>query len=80
MSKINVLGASCMDILVSDVVPSSFFSGFYKTKNISSSFGGDALNEAVVLSSLGGDVCLNTIVGDDVAGRMLIDHLQNNGG
>ena len=77
MSKINVIGASCIDLLVSYVDKDKFFSGTYKVDNIKPSYGGDALNQSVVLSKLNNDVKLITIVGDDTYGKDIISYLDN---
>ncbi|MCR4634030.1 MAG: carbohydrate kinase family protein [Erysipelotrichaceae bacterium] len=79
MSKINVLGASCIDILVEKADRKAFFSGKYKADRIMTSFGGDALNEAVVLKALGNDVSLSTIVGNDPGGHMIAAFLKEKG-
>ena len=79
MSKINVLGASCIDILVDKADKEQFFSGRYKADQIKTSFGGDGLNEAVVLAALGNDVSFSTILGDDPSGHMIFDFLKQNG-
>ena len=79
MSKINVLGASCIDILVDRADRKEFFSGKYKADRIMTSFGGDALNEAVVLKALGNDVSLSTILGDDPSGHMIAGFLKEKG-
>ena len=79
MSAINVIGASCIDLLVSDVDREKFFSGTFKAPSIKTSFGGDAFNEAIVLKKLGRDVSLKTIAGNDVYGHMIREHLFNNG-
>ena len=77
MSKINVIGASCIDLLVSYVDIDKFFSGTYKVDNIKVSYGGDALNQSVVLNKLNDDVRLITIVGDDTYGKNIISFLNN---
>ena len=70
-----MIGASCVDLLLSEVDRDRFFSGSCKVKNITTSFGGDALNEALVLKRLGNDVSLKTILGNDFYGRMIKEHL-----
>lgn len=77
MSKINVIGASCIDLLVSYVDIDKFFSGTYKVDNIKASYGGDALNQSIVLNKLNDDVRLITIVGDDTYGKDIISFLNN---
>ena len=79
MSKINVLGASCIDILVDQADKNEFFSGRYKADQIKTSFGGDGLNESVVLAALGNDVSFSTILGEDPSGHMIFDFLKRRG-
>lgn len=76
MSRIQVMGASCIDILVQGVDRKEFFSGKYKAERIISSFGGDALNEAVVLAAFGEDVKLSTLLGKDPAGEQISGFLK----
>ncbi len=71
------MGASCIDILVQGVDQQRFFSGKYKAERILSSFGGDALNEAVVLAAFDEDVKLSTLLGDDPAGKQISDFLKS---
>lgn len=70
------MGASCIDILVQGVDREKFFSGKYKAERIISFFGGDALNEAVVLAAFGEDVKLSTLLGKDPAGAQITDFLK----
>ena len=77
MSKINVIGASCVDILINDVDKEKFFSGSYKTGSMSTGLGGDALNEALVLKRFDNDVKLITVLGNDFYGEYIADHLKD---
>ena len=77
VSEINVIGGSCIDLLMKNVDEESFFSGRYKVESIKTSFGGDALNESSVLRYFGKDVKLITIVGDDYYGDLIIDYLEH---
>ena len=77
MSNINVIGASCIDILLSKIDKDKFFTGKYKIDSINTYFGGDALNETLVLNHLNDDVKLISVLGDDIYGKMIIDHLNN---
>ena len=76
MSSINIVGASCLDLLIKNTDEKSFFSGSYKSERIITSFGGDALNEALVLAHFGNDVKLCTLLGNDPAGRMIRNKLD----
>ena len=77
VSKINIIGGSCIDLLMKNVDEKSFFSGKYKVSSIKTSYGGDALNEASVLRHFGSDVKLITIVGDDSYGDLIISYLKD---
>ncbi|MBO4919426.1 MAG: carbohydrate kinase family protein [Erysipelotrichaceae bacterium] len=79
MSKINVLGAACVDLLVQGVDKEKVFSGSYKADRIFSMYGGDALNESIVLKHFGCDVRLISILGNDSNGRWIKDKLDNEG-
>jgi len=72
--KIVIIGAAILDILVSPAERSVFDTGSFPADAISMSFGGDALNEATVLSALGKKVYLITVIGDDHAGTLILDH------
>ncbi len=63
MSKINVIGASCIDIPISNIDKNDFFSNKHKVDQIKMSYGGDALNEAVVLSHFRADTRLISVLG-----------------
>ena len=76
---ITVIGAAILDVLAGPVNPSVFQKGSLPMQNISLSFGGDALNEAVVLSQLGMDVELISKVGNDEAGKRVLDFLKEKG-
>lgn len=78
VSLINVVGGSCVDLLMKNVNEEAFFSGSYKVESIRTSFGGDALNESSVLRHFNKDVRLISIVGDDAYGDLIIDYLKNN--
>ena len=75
MKKVLVIGAAIVDIMVSGADASVFQAGSRPTEGIRLSFGGDALNEATVLRHLGIPVRLETVVGDDEAGRLLLRHM-----
>lgn len=77
--KIMLTGAAIMDVLVTPAGKEVFDIGSYPAEEISMSFGGDALNEAVVLSNLGKDVYLNTILGDDIESKTVESYCQENG-
>lgn len=73
---ITIIGAAILDVLAGPVDANVFQSGSHPMKNITLSFGGDALNEAVVLSQLGAEVELISKVGNDEAGKRILDFLE----
>ena len=73
---ITVIGAAIVDILASPVSETVFSAGSVPMDTIQMSFGGDALNEAVILSAFGKKVQLISKVGDDEAGRRVLGFLQ----
>lgn len=77
--KIVIIGAAILDILVSPAERSVFDTGSFPADAISMSFGGDALNEATVLSALGRKVDFITVIGDDQPGRLILDHCSRQG-
>lgn len=76
MSKINVIGASCIDILISNIDKNDFFSNKHIVDQIKMSFGGDALNESVVLSHFKADTKLISVLGNDDAGKRVLEYLK----
>ena len=76
---ITVIGAAIIDILALPVNESVFSAGSIPMETIQMSFGGDALNETVILSSFGKKVQLISKVGDDEAGKRVLGFLQEKG-
>ena len=76
---VTVIGAAVMDILAGAVGPEVFETGSMPMEYIRTSYGGDALNEAVVLSKLGKKVELITRLGDDDVGARTMQFLRENG-
>lgn len=77
--KITVIGAAIIDILAGPVNENLFQTGSMSMQMTKMSFGGDALNEAVVLSRLGKKTELITKVGNDEAGKRVLDYTKDNG-
>ena len=77
--KIMLTGAGIIDLLVAPAEKSVFETGSYPAEDISMSFGGDALNEAVVLAHLGKKVYLNAVFGDDLEGKTVQRYCEENG-
>lgn len=78
-NKVVIAGAAIVDVLVSPAEPDVFQTGSYPAETIHMSVGGDALNEATILSKLGVDVRLETVIGCDMAGEMLWNHCRQTG-
>lgn len=76
---VTVIGAAIIDVLAGPVNASVFEIGSQAMSQTKLSFGGDALNEAVVLSRMGKQVQLISKVGNDDAGTRVLDYLKENG-
>lgn len=79
MFDITVIGPAVIDVLASPFDMEAVMAGSRDMEQIRLSFGGDALNESVVLARLGKKVRLISKVGDDVAGRRILSYLEENG-
>lgn len=73
---ITVVGAAIIDILASPVNENVFATGSIPLDTIQMSFGGDALNETLILSCMGKRVQLVSKVGEDEAGKRILGALQ----
>ena len=76
---VTVIGAAVMDVLAGAVGPQVFDIGSMPMEYIRTSYGGDALNEAVVLSKLGRKTELITRLGEDDVGARTMQFLRENG-
>ena len=65
-----VIGAAILDILARPTSESVFESGSYACDDIKISFGGDALNDAILLSKMGKSVELISVIGNDKEGHI----------
>lgn len=74
-----IIGAAIIDVLVRPVSEEVFQTGSCAAEDIRMSPGADALNEATILSRMGKKVQLETVIGDDKAGRYLMEHCRENG-
>ena len=66
-----IIGASILDVLALPTSENVFNVGSYPCEDISLSYGGDALNEAIILSKLNKRVELISLIGNDEAGKMI---------
>lgn len=77
--QITIIGAAIMDVLASPVKISKLEIGTQPMDDIRLSYGGDALNESVVLSRLGIKPRLISKIGDDTAGDQILKFLLGEG-
>lgn len=78
-NQITIIGAAIMDVLASPVRFSELKIGSLPMNDIRLSYGGDALNEAVILSRLGINTKLISKIGDDTAGNQILNFLNSEG-
>lgn len=79
MKNISIIGAGVVDVLVGAVDEKIFARSSTPADFVKISFGGDALNEAIALSRLGKKVQWISKVGDDDAGRRILNYAAENG-
>lgn len=76
---ITVIGAAIIDVLACPVEPDVFTKGSLPVQAMRMGIGGDAANEALVLAGLGKKVWLQTVLGNDLAGRIVLEELRRAG-
>ncbi len=76
---ITVIGNAIVDVLAGPVSRDVFRLGSHSVEKIKLSFGGDALNEAVLLSRFGKRVELISRLGKDEAGHRVLGYIRENG-
>lgn len=79
MNRISIIGVGVIDILVGAVDEKLFIGDGQDVDYTKISFGGDALNQAVALSRLGKNIQWISKVGDDDAGRRILNYAEGNG-
>lgn len=79
MYDITVIGAAIVDVLAAPADPAVFTVNSMPADEIRLSFGGDALNESVILSRMGKKVQLITKIGADESGRRVLNYMRENG-
>ena len=77
--EISIIGAGVVDVLVGAVNEETFSRHSSPMDFIEMSFGGDALNEAIVLSRLGKKVEWISKIGNDDAGDRILNYATENG-
>ena len=75
---ISIIGPGVIDVLAGAVDDKILSRVSSPMDFVEISFGGDALNEAVVLSRLGKQVQWISKVGDDEAGRRVLNYAEEN--
>lgn len=75
--NINIIGPGILDILINPINRNNIFNS-KDVDNIVSSFGGDALNQSVILSRLGKSPNLISKVGNDNTGSQILNFLKQN--
>ena len=74
-----IIGASIIDLPAGPVDASVFQSGSHPVERLAFQVGGDAINEATVLSYLGHNIKLISKIGSDLGGRFIQEHCDRNG-
>lgn len=74
-----VVGAAILDIPAGPVDASVFGSGSHPVEAIRMHTGGDALNESIILARMGKRVHLISRVGEDMAGRFIVEQCRREG-
>lgn len=77
--KIVIIGAAILDVLVQGADQEVFEKGSWPAEDIRMSVGGDGINEATILRKLGLPVRLQTIIGDDMPGKIVREHCRKYG-
>lgn len=73
------IGAAIVDIPLQPVSRDIFDIESCPLQQISMTIGGDAINEATVMSRLGHKIGLMSMVGNDAVGNYIIEHCEKNG-
>ncbi len=73
------IGAAIVDIPLRPVHRDMFEIESFPLEQISMTIGGDAINEATIMSRLGHKIGLMSMVGKDAVGNFIIEHCQKNG-
>ena len=77
--EVVIIGAAIVDLPLCPVGREVFDTVSYPIDQIAMTVGGDAINEATIITRLGHSVRLVSCIGDDVAGRFIQDHCRSNG-
>ena len=77
--EIVIIGAAIIDVLAYPVNVKVFETGSYSTEDIHMTTGADELNEATILAKKGRRVQLETVIGQDDAGKFIQAHCNDAG-
>lgn len=78
MYDIVIIGAAITDLLLRPVDKTVFDVDSYPVDGMTMTIGGDAANEATIITRLGHNVCLAGCVGDDAQGKYILEYFQKN--
>lgn len=76
--EVIIIGAAIVDLPLRPVSKEVFDVVSYPIDGISMTIGGDAINEATIITRLGHEVSLMSCVGNDVAGSFVLNHCMAN--
>lgn len=76
--EVVIVGAAHTDLQLYPVGEDVLNAASYSVKQMVLTVGGDALNEATVITRLGHRVRLVSCVGDDVIGSLVLEHCRKN--
>ena len=76
--EVVIVGAAHTDLQLYPVGADVLDTASYSVKQMVLTVGGDALNEATVITRLGHKVRLVSCVGDDVIGSLVLEHCRKN--
>lgn len=74
-----IIGAAIVDLPLRPVSKEVFDTVSYPVDGISMTIGGDAINEATIITRLGHKVSLMSCIGVDVAGAFVLSHCERTG-
>lgn len=74
--QVLVIGNSTIDIIASKVSAAVFVTGHASVQSVKMSYGGDGLNEAVVLSHMGVPVSFISALGNDEGANSIVQYAQ----
>ena len=77
--EVLVVGAAITDLQIAPVPMDIMGRAVTPMESFHLTIGGDAPNEATIISRLGHQVSLMTMIGDDEPGQVVLRHCQENG-